>query len=146
MDSRGGFSSHKHFRAKGSFFALKSFAKVYQMTNAHMRFKIDNTYAQVYINHQGGQNLWVCAVKLRSFGMVSALSNNSLSRASPRIHSQDADQASRIFNDRTEWMISPHLLRETLSLLVVNPSIDLFASRLNKQFPIFCSWKPDPDT
>ena len=42
-------------------------------------------------------------------------------------------------------MISPYLLREALSLLAVNPSIDLFASRLNKQFPIFCSWKPDPD-
>ena len=57
---------------KAALFTLKSFAKVYQMTNAHMRFKIDNTSAQVYINHQGGggggQNLWVCAVKLRSFG------------------------------------------------------------------------------
>ena len=63
----------------------------------------------------------------------------------PGIHNRDADQASRIFNDRTEWMIRPHLLREALSLLAVNPSIDLFASRLNKQFPIFCSWKPDPD-
>ena len=31
-------------------------------------------------------------------------------------------------------MISPHLLRETLSLLAVKPSIDLFASSLNKQF------------
>ena len=54
VDSRGGFSPHKHFRAKGSPFALKSFAKVYQMTNAHVRLKIDNTSAQAYINHQGG--------------------------------------------------------------------------------------------
>ena len=75
-----------------------------------------------------------------------ALSDNRLSRASPGIHSQDADQASRIFNDHTEWMISLYLLREALSSLVVNPSIDLFASLLTKQFPIFCCWKPDPDT
>ena len=34
-------------------FALKSFAKVYQMTNAHVRFKIDNTHAQAYVNLQG---------------------------------------------------------------------------------------------
>ena len=30
------------------FFALKSFAKVYQMTNAHVRYKIDNTPAQAF--------------------------------------------------------------------------------------------------
>ena len=39
---------------KAVLFALKSFAKVYQMTNANVRFKIDNTPAQAYINHQGG--------------------------------------------------------------------------------------------
>ena len=53
---------------KAVLFALKSFAKVYQMTNAHVRFKIDNTPAQAYISHQGEQSLWVCAIKLRSFG------------------------------------------------------------------------------
>ena len=52
VDSRRGFFPHKHFRAV--LFALKSFAKVYQMTNARVRFKIDNIPAQAYINHQGG--------------------------------------------------------------------------------------------
>ena len=131
---------------KAALFALKSFAKVYLLTNAHVRFKIDNTPAQAYINHQGGtksvglcnqaQELWKwCLLHQR---IVSA-------EHLPRIHKRDTDQASCIFNDRTKWMISPHLLREALSLLAVNPSIDLFASRLNKQFPIFCSWKPDLD-
>ena len=119
---------------KAALFALKSFAKVYQMTNAHVRFKIDNTPAQAYINHQGGT---------KSVGLCNQA--QELWKHLSGIHNWDADQASRIFNDRTEWMISPHLLREALSLLAPNPSIDLFASRLNKQFPIFCSWKPDPD-
>ena len=112
---------------KEALFALKSFAKVYQMTNAHVRLKIDTTPAQAYINHHGGtksvslckqaQELWKWCLLHQT--MVSA-------EHLPGIHNQDADQASRIFNDRTEWMISPHLLRESLSLLEVNPSIDLF--------------------
>ena len=131
---------------KAVLFALKSFAKVYQMTNVHVRFKIDNTPAQAYISHQGGtksvglcnqaQELWKWCLLHQTIVSAEHLSG---------IHNWDADQASRIFDDCTEWMISPHLLREALSLLAVNPSIDLFASRLNKQFPIFCSWKPDPD-
>ena len=117
------------------------------MTNAQVRFKIDNTPAQAYINNQGGtksvglcnqaQELWKWYLLHQTIVSAEHL---------PGIHNRDADQASRIFNDRTEWMISPHLLREALSLLAVNPSIDMFASNLNNQFPIFCSWKPDPDT
>ena len=134
---------------KAALFALKSFAKVYQMTNAHVRLKIDNTPAQAYINHRGGgggtksvglcnqaQELWKWYLLHQTIVSAEHL---------PGIHNRDAEQVSRIFNDRTELMISPHLLREALSLLAVNPSIHLFASRLNKQFPIFFSWKPDPD-
>ena len=127
VDSRGGFSPYKHFRAKGSLFALKSFEKFYQMTIAHVRFKINNTPAQAYMNHQGGaksmglcnqaQELWKWCLLHQTIFSAEHL---------PGIHNRDADQASRIFNDRTEWMITSHLLREALSLLAVNPSIDLF--------------------
>ena len=118
---------------KAVLFALKSLAKVYQMTNAHVKFKIDNTPAQAFINHQGGtksvglcnqaQELWKWCLLHQTIVSAEHL---------PGIHNWDADQALRIFNDCTEWMISPHLLREALSLLAVNPSIDLFASRLKK--------------
>ena len=101
---------------KAVLFALKSLAKVYQMTNAHVRFKIDNTPAQAYINNQGGtksvglcnqaQELWKWCLLYQTIVSAEHL---------PGIHNWDADQASRIFNDRTEWMISPHLLREALS-------------------------------
>ena len=116
LGSRGGFSPHKHFRAKGTLFALKSFAKVYQMTNAHVRFKIDNTPAQAYISHQGGtKSVGLCsqAQELWKWCLLHQIivSTEHL----PGIHNRDADQASRIFNDLTDWMISPHLLREGLS-------------------------------
>ena len=42
-------------------------------------------------------------------------------------------------------MIDPTLLGKALDALNFKPQIDLFASRLNRQFPIYCSFKPDPD-
>ena len=142
---RGLLSTVNILKVKAALFALKSFAKVYQMTNAHVRFKIDNTPAQAYINHQGGtKSVGLLQSSLGALEVVFASSDIVSAEHLPGIHNQDADQASCIFSDRTEWMTSP-LLREALSLLAVNSSTDLFASRLNKQFPVFCSWKPHPD-
>ena len=42
-------------------------------------------------------------------------------------------------------MIDPTLLSIALDGLNFKPQIYLFASRLNRQFPIYCSFKPDPD-
>ena len=57
-----------------------------------------------------------------------------------------ADKESRDFpSEDTEWMIDPTLLGKALDALNFKPQIDLFASRLNRQFPIYCSFKPDPD-
>lgn len=42
-------------------------------------------------------------------------------------------------------MIDPTFLGIALDALHFKPRIDLFASRLNRQFPIYCSFKPDPD-
>ena len=50
------------------------------------------------------------------------------------IHTQD-----------TEWMINPTLLRNALDTLDFKAEIELFASRLNRQFPIYCSFRPDPE-
>ena len=54
-----------------------------------------------------------------------------------------ADAASSKFNDIHEW--NEDAFKELCKEFGV-PSIDLFASRLNKQVPRFCSWKPYPDS
>ena len=46
-------------------------------------------------------------------------------------------------HDNTEWRLHP-LLFEKICKTYGRPEIDLFASRLNKQLPKYCSWKPDP--
>ena len=57
-----------------------------------------------------------------------------------------ADKESRDFrSEDTEWMIDPTLLGKALDALNFKSQSDLFASRVNRQFPIYCSLKPDPD-
>ena len=41
-------------------------------------------------------------------------------------------------------MIDPQVLKHALTKLAFTPEIDLFASRVNKQFPLYASYKPDP--
>ena len=55
-----------------------------------------------------------------------------------------ADVASRNINNRHEWKLDVHTFR-LICEVFGTPSIDLFASRLNKQISPFCSWKPDPE-
>ena len=45
----------------------------------------------------------------------------------------------------SEWMVDLTLLGKALDALNFKPQIDVFASRLNRQFPIYCSFKLDPD-
>ena len=57
-----------------------------------------------------------------------------------------ADSESGNFHNLdVEWMLSPTTLARALSLLKFKPNIDLFASRLNRQFPVFCAYRPDSD-
>ena len=56
-----------------------------------------------------------------------------------------ADIESRHFQSQDkEWKLNPLSLHDALNTLKFQPEIDLFASRLNKQFSLYCSYKPDP--
>lgn len=56
----------------------------------------------------------------------------------------DADATSRVRNLDTEWELSPVVFQKILKVLGL-PSIDLFASRINRKCVRFCSRYPDPD-
>lgn len=50
-----------------------------------------------------------------------------------------------MFNDHTEWMLNPKIFNK-ISTLWGPFDIDIFASRLNKQWPKYVAWKPDPNS
>ena len=61
----------------------------------------------------------------------------------PGAQNIEADEASRVFDDRTEWALRGDLFK-IMCKIFGEPTIDLFASRLNHKVPRYCSWEPDP--
>ena len=61
----------------------------------------------------------------------------------PGVENVVADWESRHHNDSSNWQLSPAVF-DAVSQLLGPFSIDLFASRINHQLPIYCSWRPDP--
>ena len=47
-------------------------------------------------------------------------------------------------NTSAEWQLNPKILHSCLTDIAFSPSVDLFASRLNKKFDKFVSCKPEP--
>lgn len=128
---------------KAALFGLKSLAA--DQLNTHVRLKIDNTTAVAYINNMGGCKSPGCnsvAREIWEWGIFRSvwISAEHL----PGANNCLADKYSRIFDDNTEWTISFSLYKDITVQLAFDPTIDLFASRLNAKCSRYVSWKPDP--
>lgn len=55
----------------------------------------------------------------------------------------EADKASRVFYDNTEWKLHSDIFQIIIKTFFV-PTIDLFASRINYQVSRYVAWHPDP--
>ena len=62
----------------------------------------------------------------------------------PGVENTEADLASRVLNDMTEWKLDPQVLPDIFTLFDRHV-FNLFASRLNCQLPRDVSWIPDPN-
>ena len=128
---------------KAIYFAVKAFSP--RMEGKHVKVESDNSTAVCYINAMGGtkspscndityliwswcitKNIWLTATHIAGVDNVRA------------------DKQSRVFNVRTEWMLSRTVFSQITDLWE-QPDIDLFASRINTQLPRFVSWHPDPE-
>ena len=105
----------------------------------------DNTTTVCYINNMGGSKSRSCNEISRKIWNFALHKNNFLSAAHlPGKQNVLADRESRVFNDRTDWMLQREVFHG-LSKLWGPFENDLFASRLNKQVDDSISWKPDPE-
>ncbi len=127
-----------------AYFAIKSFQ--FQISNKHVRLMLDNSEAVCIINRKGTTNNNTCndiVVELWEFCQKHNILLNAYHI--PGTANVTADRESRHFpNYDAEWMLNPKVLNRASRTLKFNPDIDLFASRLNTQFPKFCSLRPDP--
>ena len=123
-------------------FAIKSFTK--NRLCVHVRLRMDNTSAVVYLNRLGGTRslvlsnlalaLWEWALTRNIFLSAEHIAGNQY---------VSADWELRKFLDSSNWKLCPEIFRSLMQIR--GPcAIDLFVDRLNCQLPQFCSWKPDP--
>ena len=123
-------------------FALRALCS--NLSDCHILIYSDNQTTVVGINKQGSTQSPNCNAIARDI-WVWAMHNNLWLSAThcPGVLNVEADIASRVFNDSTEWQLAPGLFR-THCLSWGDISIDLFASRLNFQVQPYCAWQPDP--
>lgn len=114
------------------------------ITNSHILVRSDNTTTVVSINKQGSTQSLNCNEISREIWGWAIDRNNWLSAAHcPGVENSEADQASRVFDDTTEWMLHKDCFNRICTRFGY-PQIDLFASRLNYQVLPYCSWQADP--
>ena len=126
----------------GIFLALQSFSLT--IKGQLVKVMVDNITALSDLNHMGTsssekrsdlakeiwlwcaeQNIWLTAVHVPGVGNV------------------EADRQSRLRHSPLEWTLVNTVFKDCISELNVLPTIDLFASRISHQLPIYVSWRPD---
>lgn len=128
---------------KAIHFTLQTFST--HLRGKHIQVFCDNTTAVSYVNEMGGTKSLICN-KIATAIWEWCVDHNAWVTCShiPGKDNVRADLASRRRNDRHEWKLDGVIFQE-LCAVFGTPSIDLFASRLNKQVDLFCSWTPDPE-
>ena len=125
-----------------AYFALQAFSN--SITNKHVKIRIDYTTAVRVINNMGTCQSDPCnsiACRIWTFCEVH---NMWLTAAHiPGCQNVIADLESRSKHIDNGWMLKSAYLFDALSVLSFLPTIDLFASRFNKQCPFYVSYRPD---
>ena len=124
-------------------FGLQTFAR--NMNSTHIRIMCDNTSAVNIINHMGTSHSDPCNRMAKNIWEWCIHRNLWVSLAHiPGKHNLVADFESRRNEKASEWMLNKDVLSDALAKLDFSPEIDLFASRVNRQFPKYVAYRPDP--
>ena len=113
-------------------------------SKGHILVYSDNTTTVVSINRQGSTHSENCNNITRDIWLWAKSKSLWLSATHcPGKLNVEADIASRLFNDSTEWTLSNYWFYK-ISACFGRPTIDMFASRLNYKVLPYCAWQPDP--
>ena len=127
-----------------AFFGLKTLAK--EMINKHIQVYVDNTVAMACLNKMGSSKTEKLNALTKVVWQWCYARNLRLTVARiPGSEKLEDDHESRQINLDTEWKLDSETLNTALGVLKFQPDIDLFASRLNRQFEMFIPFRPDPE-
>ena len=127
-----------------AYFVLKFFIK--DVEGKHIKIMIDNTTAVSFINNMGTCHSYPCN-SIIGCKIWTPCEENGIWLTAAHIPGKEnvtADYESRYSNLETEWMLNPKYLSQVLEEIAFTPVIHLFASRINKQFDQYVSYRPDP--
>ena len=123
-------------------FSLRAFKKV--LHGQFVKILYDSATAVSYVNNFRGIKSSQCnEISKKIWEVCTDMDCWLLCAHIPGRENIEADSASRNFNDNIEWSLDCDVYKD-VCLRFGQPSIDLFASRLNRKVEQFCSWKPDP--
>ena len=127
---------------KAAFLAIQCFLKEEVAVNVLLR--LDNRTAIAYLNHMGGPSLTpLCCLAIQIWEWCLVRQIEIRAEYLPGVANTTADWESRHHQDSSNWQLLPAVF-DAVNHLLGPFSINLFASRINHQLPIYCSWKPNP--
>ena len=122
--------------------ALEGFAHL--ISGQSVLLLADNTTSVSYLRKQGGlRSFDLYDLTRQVYHLTERLGVNLVVRHIPSKRNVLADALSRSRPLATEWRLNPRVFQLLQSLVPL--SIDLFATRLNNQLPVFVCPFPDPE-
>ena len=129
---------------KAALLAIQSFLKTQVKMPQHIALQMDNSTAVAYVNKRGGtRSSTLAALAIEVWNVCQKRGIWITAQHLPGVQNVDADWASRHFNERTEWTLDKAIFTRIVTKYYT-PQVDLFASRLNHQLPLYVSRHPDP--
>ena len=128
---------------KAILLGLKSLCK--KVLNKHIRIKTDSKTALCYIKNKGGLVSYKCnliAIKVWEWAVKH---NCHITIEHVKSKDNEADFISRNQNNSSEWSLNPNTFQLILNFFKVQPSVDLFASRINNKLDRYFSHQLDPN-
>ena len=130
--------------AKAVLFGLQALGQ--DIYDEHIKILSDNTATVGALNKMGSSKSWGLDHIITEVWQWALHREIWLTATHiPGVLNIEADEESRKSESRTEWMLNKAIFRQVLEDLSFDPSIDLFASRINNQLGRFASFRPDPE-
>ena len=104
----------------------------------------DNSATKAYINHMGGRTLMLSSIAREIWHTAHRYGIHLIAVHRPGKLNERADRLSRWTRDSSDLKLDPAVFK--MADRKWGPhSVDLFATRLNRQVHRYVSWKPDPN-
>ena len=125
-------------------FRLNTFIKTH---NVHVKLLSDNSTTVHGINRMGSSRSVSCnAIIFEIWEWVEKHNIWITAAHTSGKQNVEAGKESRRKNEKDkEWMLNREVFKQIIKQCDMYPKIDLFASRLNTQLPVFVPYRPDPD-